>query len=193
MASCDFLFDYASPWAYLADILRARLLPGVTINLQPIYLRGLSSFSTGIPYGSAKLQYIMQDLARCAAHHAIPIRPPSNFPINGLYALRGALWCQQHAAAAAPAFHAAAFAAAWRDDRNISDRAVVLELAREVGLDPAACAAGLDDPAIKDSLKTRTAAAAERGVFGVPSFFVGPQLFWGHDRLDYVARALAAL
>ncbi|MCC6993394.1 MAG: 2-hydroxychromene-2-carboxylate isomerase [Deltaproteobacteria bacterium] len=193
MASCDFLFDYASPWAYLADILRTRLLPGVTVQLQPIYLRGLSSFSTGIPYSPAKLQYIMQDLGRCAAHHAIPIRPPSHFPVNGLYALRGALWCQQHAVAAAPAFHAAAFAAAWRDDRNVSDRAVVLELAHEVGLDRDAFSAGLDDPAIKDALKTRTAAAAERGVFGVPSFFVGSQLFWGHDRLDYVARALAAL
>ena len=42
---------------------------------------------------------------------------------------------------------------------------------------------------IKDRLRDATSAAATRGVFGVPTFFVGDEMFWGHDRLGYVARA----
>jgi 2-hydroxychromene-2-carboxylate isomerase len=190
MATCQFLFDYASPWAYLADNLRARMLPGATVALEPVYLRGMSAFASGMPYSSDKLRYIMQDLMRCAAHEGIPLRLPSVFPINGLYALRGAIWCQEHGGL--DVFHAAAFAAAWRDDRPLGERRVVVEVARECGLDADAFAAGIDSEPIKSALKSRTAQAVERGVFGVPTFFVGDQLFWGHDRLDYVARALAS-
>jgi len=190
MAACELLFDYASPWAYLADRLRPRLLPGVTVELSPIYLRGLPAFSQGLPYGAEKLRYIMQDLGRCAQHHGIAVRPPSVFPINGLYALRGALWCREQGGL--DAFHEAVFHATWRDDRNVADRAVLTEIARECGLDAQAFAAGIESDDIKNALKARTAAALERGVFGVPTFIVGAQLFWGHDRLDYVARALAA-
>jgi 2-hydroxychromene-2-carboxylate isomerase len=190
MATCQFLFDYASPWAYLADCLRPRLLPGVTVELCPVYLRGMSAFASGLPYSSDKLRYIMQDMVRCAAHEGIPLALPSAFPINGLYALRGALWCQDHGGL--DAFHAAAFAAAWRDDRPLGERRVVLELARECGLDVSAFSAGIDSEPVKSALKSRTAKAVERGVFGVPSFFVGDELFWGHDRLDYVARAVSS-
>jgi 2-hydroxychromene-2-carboxylate isomerase len=47
----------------------------------------------------------------------------------------------------------------------------------------------LSVPTVKDRLREATAAAEARGVFGVPTFFVGDEMFWGHDRFDYVARA----
>ena len=52
-------------------------------------------------------------------------------------------------------------------------------------------ASALDDPSIKDELKTATETAAKRGVFGVPTFFVGDEMFWGHDRMHQVARTAA--
>jgi 2-hydroxychromene-2-carboxylate isomerase len=52
-------------------------------------------------------------------------------------------------------------------------------------------AAGIDDPAIKAELRDATDAAVKRGVFGVPTFFVDGDMFWGHARMDYVAQALA--
>ena len=47
-------------------------------------------------------------------------------------------------------------------------------------------------PSIKDRLRDATSEAQNRGVFGVPTFFVGDEMFWGHDRFAYVARAAAA-
>jgi 2-hydroxychromene-2-carboxylate isomerase len=182
-------FDYASPWAYLAAELLERRLPGVAIDHRPVYLRGLESFAQGIPYTALKLRYIGLDLTRVAAHEQVPIRVPSVFPLNGLYALRGALHTLAHGGFAD--YHRALFRAAWRDDRDVSSREVVLAVAREAGQDSTAFARALDDPAIKERLKVETAAAAERGVFGVPTFVVGDELFWGQDRMDYVARAVA--
>jgi len=183
MPSVEFLFDYASPWSFLAESILARRLPGATIVHRPVYLRGFPAFATGIPYSSAKLLYVVKDLERCSAHEGVPIRIPSRFPINGLHALRGALAAM--AKGTFPAYHEAMFRAAWQEDRDISDRQVVADIARAHGVDE------IDAPAIKQQLRADTEAAAARGVFGVPTFFVGDEMFWGHDRLDFVARALA--
>lgn len=185
----DFYFDYASPWSFLASELLERELPGVSVTLRPIYLRGLEAFASGMPYGPDKLTYLARDFARCAEHQGIEVQPPASFPINGIHALRGALVAEREGALAT--YHQAVFRAAWRHRRDISDKVVVAQIAAELGLP--AVAEGLDDPAIKQSLKERTEAAKKRGVFGVPTFAAGDELFWGHDRMAYVARAAAAL
>jgi 2-hydroxychromene-2-carboxylate isomerase len=74
------------------------------------------------------------------------------------------------------------FRAAWQDRRDISNKQVVAELARPLGLD-------LEDPSLKDALREATDVAVKRGVFGVPTFFVGDEMFWGHDRMHHVVRA----
>jgi predicted DsbA family dithiol-disulfide isomerase len=60
-----------------------------------------------------------------------------------------------------------------------------------VGLDPADLGERIAAPAIKDALRALTADAVARGVFGVPTFALGEELFWGHDRLDHVADRLS--
>ena len=47
-----------------------------------------------------------------------------------------------------------------------------------------------NDAATKDALKAATQEAVDRGVFGAPTFFVGDQMFWGQDRMDFVKEAL---
>ena len=65
-----------------------------------------------------------------------------------------------------------------------------MRTAVEAGLDGAAIADATRDPSVKLALRTATEAASERGVFGVPTFAVGDELFWGDDRLpDAAARA----
>lgn len=182
----QFLFDYASPWAFLADGLLPRRLAGVEPSYVPVYLRGFDAFAKGLPYSPAKLSYLIQDLRRCAEHEGIPVTMPSVFPINALHALRGAVAALRDGGFRA--YHAAMFRAAWQEGRNVSDKSVVVEVAREAGLP--AVAEALDDPSVKETLRANTADAARRGVFGAPSFFVGEELFWGHDRMEYVARAL---
>jgi len=182
----EYLFDYASPWAYLADRMLANdsytIAQGVDVSFRPIYLRGLEMFNKGLPYSSRKLAYIAQDLTRCTSFLGIEFSFPEVFPVNGLYALRAALAAQRHGCF--DELHPALFHAAWRDGRNVSDPAEVLKVVQGAGLDEEVIGAGMVDDSIKQQLREQTAAAQ-----GVPSFFVGDELFWGHDRLLFVERA----
>jgi len=77
------------------------------------------------------------------------------------------------------------------EPRNMGDPAEVAAVLTEAGFDAAEAMAQIGQQAVKDRLKGNTSQAIARGVFGVPSFFVGDELFWGQDRLDQVAQALA--
>jgi 2-hydroxychromene-2-carboxylate isomerase len=180
----EFLFDYASPFAYLANATLGKHLEGLEIVYRPIYLRGLEMFSKSLPYTANKAVYVVNDYLRCADYEDVKTRIPSVFPINGLYAVRGAVVAQR--LGQFEPYNDAMFRAAFHDDRDISQKQVVLDVAREAGVD---VSGGIDAPDVKEQLRAQTAAAEARGVFGVPSFFVGDELFWGWDRLPLVARA----
>jgi 2-hydroxychromene-2-carboxylate isomerase len=186
MSRVEFLFDYASPHAFLASVSLGAKLPNAEIEYRPVYLRGFESFSKGIPFSAPRIAYMMVDLQRCAADCGVEIRMPAAFPVNGLYALRGAIAAQR--AGKLAVYHDVMFQAVWQRGRDISQKETVAAIAAELGLPEVAGA--LDDPSIKEELRKSTEAAAKRGVFGVPTFFVGAEMFWGHDRMHHVARAL---
>ena len=73
---------------------------------------------------------------------------------------------------------------------DVSQPAVVRAALDGAGLDGAASIARADAPDVKDELRRRTDEAIARGVFGAPTFFVGDEMHWGQDRLDFVERAL---
>ena len=181
----EFLFDYASPYSFLANETLGAKLPGAEIVYRPVYLRGFDAFSKSIPYSAPRLAYMINDLRRCAADAGIEVSFPTTFPINGLYALRGAIAAQR--AGTFANYHDAMFRAAWQRSRDISRKESVAALATELGFPD--IAAALDDASIKDELRANTDDAIRRGVFGVPAFFVGADLFWGHDRMHQVAKA----
>jgi 2-hydroxychromene-2-carboxylate isomerase len=185
MKNVDFLFDYASPWSYLADATLSRWFAAGQITYVPVYLRGFESFTSGVPYSAAKMAYLLKDMVRSAAHVGVPVAMPPVFPINGLHALRGAIAAQWEGRFAE--YHAALFPAAWREGRDVSKKEVVAAIAREVGAPSVADA--LDEPSIKETLRANTDRGVGRGAFGVPSFFVGDELFWGHDRMHLAGAA----
>jgi 2-hydroxychromene-2-carboxylate isomerase len=184
----DFLFDYASPWSYLADATLPRWFAPGQIHYVPVYLRGFDSFARGVPYSAAKMAYLLKDMVRSAAHVGVAVAMPPVFPINGLYALRGAIAAEREGRFAE--YHAAMFPAAWREGRDVSNKDVVVAIAREAGA--RSVAEALDDPSIKDALRANTERGVGRGAFGVPSFFVGDELFWGHDRMHLAGAAAKA-
>ncbi|HEY3817552.1 MAG TPA: 2-hydroxychromene-2-carboxylate isomerase [Polyangiaceae bacterium] len=181
----DFLFDYSSPWSYLADATLSRWFAPGQVHYVPVYLRGFETFAKGVPYSAAKMAYLLKDMVRSSEHVGVPVKMPPVFPINGLYALRGAIAAEREGCFAR--YHAAMFPAAWRDGRDVSSKDVVKEIAREAGAPSVAEA--LDDPTIKETLRANTERGVGRGAFGVPSFFVGEELFWGHDRMHLAGAA----
>jgi 2-hydroxychromene-2-carboxylate isomerase len=113
---------------------------------------------------------------------------PSVFPANTIRALRCAVAALDEGVF--PAYHYAVMEAYWARDQNIGDPEILATVASGAGLDGAHLSACAEEPAIKERLKANTDEAIARGVFGAPTFFVGDQMFWGNDRLQFVAAAL---
>jgi 2-hydroxychromene-2-carboxylate isomerase len=183
----EVLYDYASPWSYIACERLIKELADCEITYTPIYLRGLESFSKGIPYQGAKLLYLIRDLERVAKRFDIAMKQPESFPVNGLYALRAALAAKQ--LGCFEQFHMRMFRSVWSESKEVSSAQSVLDLITSYGLDASAFAPLMNSDVLKEQLKKNTAEAVEKQVFGVPMIVVENELFWGQDRLEYVREA----
>lgn len=188
----DFYFDLGSGASYLAWRRLADLeaQTGARAVQKPMLLGGVfkatgNASPMAVP---AKGVYVGRDLARFAARHAIALQTNPHFPINTLVLMRAvtALLDTDHYAP----FVTHAFNAIWRDARNLNDPAEAAAMIKGAGLDPVALLAEADTPAVKDRLKATTQEAIDRGVFGAPTFFVGDEMWFGQDRMDWVAEAL---
>jgi 2-hydroxychromene-2-carboxylate isomerase len=89
------------------------------------------------------------------------------------------------------AFSEAMMSAVWAEERDLADRATLLEIAREQGADGPTLLEAAEESAVGQESDANTRAAIDQGVFGMPTFVIEGELFWGQDRLDFVARALA--
>ena len=187
----SFYFDYASPYAFIANSVLSQYLDIKNVEFKPIYLRGLETFSKAMPFVPNKLRYIMMDLQRCAKEDGLTVKMPSNFPINGLYACRGAVFTLRNGGF--EKYHEAVFKAVWVEDRNISDKEVLIDVAVASGQEKAQFIAGIEADGIKEKLKIDTAEAQKEGLFGVPSFVVDGELFWGRDRMNLVRQKMKLL
>jgi 2-hydroxychromene-2-carboxylate isomerase len=189
----EICFDYASPFAYLADARVDRELAGLAVDVvrTPVYLRGFEQFRERLPYPAAKAAYLTRDLARCARHYDVPLGAPARMPVNGLYMLRGHVFLEGRPEQ--DDYRRALFRATWVDGKNTSDAEVVVAVAESIGIDHRELAAGMAQPAVKERLRANTERAIARGAFGVPTLFVGSEMYWGQDRLDIVRRDLEEL
>lgn len=194
----EFFFDYVSPTAWLAFALAPKVAAeaGAELVWRPMFLGGVMQATGNRPPGmvAAKGAYMNDDLQRCAAHLGTEIHMNPAFPMNTRPALRATIGLGDGTPEQA-AFRAACFTACWGQPGplNIGEDGALAEVSRRAGLDPSAVAELAVAPENKDRLRANTDEAVARGVFGAPSFFVGDELFFGHDRLDYAARALAKL
>jgi 2-hydroxychromene-2-carboxylate isomerase len=173
--SVEFFFDFGSPASYLAwtQLPAICAAAGATLVYRPMLLGGVFQ-ATGnaspvtVP---AKGRYVMTDLARFADRYGVPLRFNPHFPINTLTLMRGAVGLQLREPERFDDYVTAMFGAMWVDGRAL------LELTA--------------DPAVKEALKASTEEAVRRGAFGAPTMFVGDQMYFGQDRLDFVREALA--
>ncbi|MBE0623120.1 MAG: 2-hydroxychromene-2-carboxylate isomerase [Burkholderiales bacterium] len=190
----EFYFDFGSPYSYLAykalpAIAAAR---GAQIAWRPMLLGGVFK-ATGNHSPAeiqAKSKWMHQDMRRWAARYGAAFEQNPHFPINTLVLMRGAAGMLMRGTD----FHkyvAAIFHAMWAEPRNLGDPAELAAVLRQAGFDADAFQALVNDAAVKERLKKNTEEAVARGVFGAPTFFVGDDMYWGQDRLDFVAEALS--
>lgn len=173
----DFYFDFSSPYSYLG-FAEASKNPN-KFNFKPVLLGAIfqSLGTTQIPMLSAhphKTAYYMQDMQDWAKARALNFTFNDNFPLRSVNACRAFL--------VEPKCGHTIFEAAWAKNLNIGDEEVLLKVLNESGFDGANILSQTKTQNIKDLLRDNTEEAIERGVFGVPSFFVNGELYFGQDR-----------
>jgi 2-hydroxychromene-2-carboxylate isomerase len=194
--SFEFLFDFGGPNAYLAHKLLPQICDrtGAQANYVPILLGGLFKLTNNqaplIRYAEtpAKRTYEMLEFDRFVQAHQLPFRMNKNFPMNTLTLMRGAI-AAQHLGCFMP-YADAVMAAMWEDGVDLTDASRVRGVLESAGLDAALLLEKAGEAAVKEELVANTERAAQRGAFGVPTFFVGDDIYWGKERLGQLEEAL---
>jgi 2-hydroxychromene-2-carboxylate isomerase len=184
----DFWFDFGSNYSYLSvmRIEQAAAMGGVQVRWKP-FLLGPVFASMGWPTSPFVLQkekgtYVWQDMARQCRKQGIGWRQPRAFPRSAVLALRVALvgaeqpWMARYCRRM--------MSLNFAEDRDIDALPVVEAVLHELALPAAEILAHAHSHPIKLELRRQTEAAQALGIFGAPMFFVGPDMYWGNDRLD---------
>ena len=173
----------------------------VAINWRPVLVGGIFNtvnqrmYTSREDSESPRNRYVLKDLQDCARQTGIKIAfPPTVFPVNSVKAMRGCIWLAQDPESKhhLMAFMEATFAAYFTRQDDISQDDVLAGICRRLGIDADAFTSGITQPHVKQALKTNTDEAIARGAFGVPSFFVGDDMYFGNDRLDLLRLAVLA-
>ena len=190
----EFFFDLGSPASYLAWTQLPALCAstGATLHYRPMLLGGVfqatgNSSPAAVP---AKGRYMATDLLRHARRYGVPFAFNPHFPINTLALMRGAIGYQMQLPEDFARYLEALFNALWVDQRNLADDAVLGPILEAAGLDVQQYQAMISDDQVKGALKASTEEAVQRGVFGAPTFFVGDEMYFGQDRLEFVTETL---
>ena len=195
--SVDYYFAPQSPWTYLGH-QRFRAMAkaaGAIVNVLPVDLGGkVFPISGGLPLPKRAPQrqaYRLLELKRYSDFLQIPLHPqPRYFPVGGDDAACLIIAADLHdGAEAAMQLTGAILAAVWAQERNIGDDKVLGQLLAECGL-PAKRLEQADSQEVRERYEAYTQQAIDAGVFGAPSYVIDGEIFWGQDRLDFVARRL---
>ena len=192
MKTVEFYFDFGSPTSFLAYKVLPRITGAANAEIiwRPMLLGGVfkATGNASPAMVPAKALHMNTDMGIFAAKYDVEFRLNTNFPINTLSLMRGA--SSYLGEAAFPRYVDVVYDAIWLEDKNLNDPVVVGEVLAANNFDTDDFPARINDPAVKERLKLDTEAAVARGIFGAPSMFVGDQMFFGQDRLHFVAEAL---
>ena len=185
MKSITFHLDFISPYAYLAFEALPDTLHGLDVHVvyRPVLFAGLLKHygQLGPAEIAPKRDWTYRQVLWLARQHAIALELPAHHPFNPLALLRLALACEAaapHSGAVSREVCETLFRHVWQSGDAADDPARLISLSRAL-----APVHSPESQAVKAALKANTDAAIAQGVFGVPTFMVDNQLFWGFDAL----------
>lgn len=193
----DFIFDFGSPNAYLAQKALSSVVErtGATVNYIPCLLGGIFKATNNKPpmlaFGGVKgkLAYEMLEMQRFVKTHGLSkFQMNPNFPVNTLIMMRGAIAAEQDGKL--EAYIEAGLKYMWEDGLKMDDPDIFADAFTEAGFNGADLLARTQDPDIKAKLAANTEATVARGAFGIPTFYIGDEMYFGKDRLAQVEAEL---
>jgi len=189
-----FYLDYRSPFAYLANS-QVGALPA-EVERKPVDVISVMQAVNNQPSTAcpSKVRYSLLDANRWAKHYGVPFSPNmallramGSRQFDGVTLVKAALAAED--LGVFEAANTAFFSAVWASDMDLTSDSIRTEFLRSNGLPSMLWEAAMD-PSIAERLTMQSRSAAERGVFGVPTFFVGDEMFFGNDRLQFVGDCL---
>ncbi len=194
----DFYFDFASPNAYLSH----QVVPGIEertgakFNYIPVLLGGIFKLTNNKPPMEAffgilnKNEYQSVEMERFQKQHEITkFKMNPHFPVMTLQITRGALGAQQDGYL--DKYISEVLKHMWEEPKKMDDPEVIKEAFTESGFDADKLLGQTQDPEIKAKLIANTEEAVKRGTFGIPTFFVDDDIYFGKDTLWQVEEALS--
>ncbi|KAA5597227.1 2-hydroxychromene-2-carboxylate isomerase [Blastochloris sulfoviridis] len=193
----EYFFSLVSPWAYLghghlldiADRYRVRLV------YRPVHLGPVFEATGGLPLAKrhpVRQRYRLVELQRWRLKRGVPLNlQPTHWPFDVGLADRLVI-AADAADADTGALVQRLFEGVWAREENLADPATLEAIARKFGLDGAALVEEAQTEAVNAAYAENGRRALDLDVFGSPSYVRGGEVFWGQDRLDLLADALAA-
>jgi 2-hydroxychromene-2-carboxylate isomerase len=186
-----FYFDFASPYAYFAlDRIEALgRAAGRDVEWRPVLAWAIFkelgiAAPTEVP---AKREYMFADMKRSAEYFGVPYIHPAKMPASAHLATRLYLALADQDAALAQRFGRALFNAFFREERDITEKAEVLAIAAETGIDTATAEDGMNGAHGRELLAAAVAQGVADGVIGSPFFIIDGERFFGADRLPQIS------
>jgi len=184
----DFYFDFISPYVWLAShqLGEVRACTAAKFRFVPVLFAALLDHNSNLGPAEipAKRRYTFQDVERWAVYLGLRFKSPPAHPFNPLTALRVASAIDNDSLR--EAFAVRLLDAAWSEGKDIASDSVVHEVAYDVCLNGEELLGKAQTDGIKRRLRLQTESAIQAGVFGIPSFVVAGEIFWGNDRLHFL-------
>ena len=192
----DYYLAPQSPWTYLGHPRFVLIVKdaGATVRVMPMDLGKVFPISGGLPLGKRAPQrqaYRLVELARFSKSLNLPLNlHPKFFPVAGDPAAKLIIAVDlHHGTDAALAITGDVLSAVWHEEHDIANVATLTDLLRKHRLD-AACLELSNSAEVQTRYDSYTQSAIDTQVFGAPSYVIHGEMFWGQDRLDFVAAAL---
>ena len=197
--SLDFYYDFGSPNAYFAwkALQGVSTRTGLEVIMHPVLIGGIFKTTGNQPpwqaFGNvpSKMKYMQLEIQRFIKEHDLTaFKFNTAFPVNTLLAMRGAIAAQE--AGVHDAYFPAVFKAIWEDNKDISQPDILTNVLNDAGLNGAALVAATQAPEIKQGLMDATQDCVDRGAFGLPTFFLGDDIYFGKDRVGQIEQAVVS-
>ena len=182
-----FCFDFGSPYSYLAyNNLNSIREAGGEVTIMPVLLGGIFKATGNQPPATVqkKGEYMFKDINRWSKKLDIPFKMNPYFPILTVPHMRGAVLAQRENIL--EKYMQVMFEAIWVKAMNLNDQEILTNIAEKSGIDPNQFAEEISSDEIKNKLKENTEFAISKGSFGVPTYYLDDEMFWGIDSVKFL-------
>ena len=186
-----FCFDFGSPYSYLAyNNLNSIREAGGEVTIMPVLLGGIFKATGNQPPATVqkKGEYMFKDINRWSKKLGIPFKMNPYFPILTVPHMRGAVLAQRENIL--EKYMQVMFEAIWVKAMNLNDQEILTNIAEKSGIDPNQFAEEISSDEIKNKLRENTEFAISKGAFGVPTYYLDDEMFWGIDSVKFLLDGL---